>query len=92
MYVIPTSPSSPKHAPLCDYELTPIEYVRYHRNTESNREKTFYQFKQRMLQNVKLTGNQKKLAEDILINRPDDYIKCSTIIYCNLPLNYTFQR
>lgn len=32
-------PSSAKHAPLCDYELTPIEYVRYHRKTVSEEEK-----------------------------------------------------
>lgn len=41
MHVVPTYPSSPTLSPLCDYELTPIEYVRCHRNVESNREKTF---------------------------------------------------
>jgi hypothetical protein len=40
-HLIPIYPSSAKHAPLCDYELTPIEYVICHRNTLSEGEKDF---------------------------------------------------
>lgn len=39
MHLIPVYPSSVMHAPLCDCELIPIEYVRCHRNTVSERGK-----------------------------------------------------
>ena len=39
MHLRTVYPSSAMHAPLCDYESIPIEYVRCHRNTVSERGK-----------------------------------------------------
>lgn len=38
--IIPIYPSSLKHAPSYDYELTPIEYVRYHKSSVAESEKS----------------------------------------------------